>query len=280
GIVADGTGGFYVADALNNTIRRITSAGVVSTVAGGNINEITNLPERGYADGAGRTALFSTGYVVTAGPDGPVLVSNFGALTMALDSSRNLYVADTLNQVIRKITPEGVVTTLAGAAGTSGSVDGTGAAAQFSSPYGVAVDSSGNVFVADAGNNTIRKITPAGVVTTLAGRDGSNAGYADGVGGNARFNNPSGIATDSAGNLYVSDTNNHIIRKIVAASGAVTTVAGSATNKGSSDGIATAARFSGPTGLAVDSSGNLYVADTGNATIRKVAAGGVVSTIA
>ena len=279
GIVADGAGGLYVADALNNTIRRVTSAGVVSTVAGGNVNEITNLPERGYADGAGRNALFSTGFSVTAGTDGPLIVSNYGALTMALDGAGNLYVADTLNHVIRKITSGGVVSTFAGAAGSSGSVDDVGAAAKFSSPYGVAVDPTGNIYVADAGNNTIRKITPGGVVSTFAGRDGSNAGAADGNGTNARFNNPSGLAVDGAGNIYVSDTNNHTVRKITGA-GAVTTLAGFAGAKGSSDGLGLSARFSGPTGISADRTGTLYVADTGNATIRKISPGGSVSTIA
>jgi hypothetical protein len=270
GIVADGAGGFYVADALNNTIRRVSSTAVVTTVAGGNINEITNLPDRGYADGSGRSALFSFGIAETSG---------FGARTMGVDSKGSLYLADTLNYVIRKITADGVVTTLAGSPGNSGSLDGTGAAAQFSVPYGVAVDGSGSVYVADSGNNTIRKITSAGVVTTFAGHDGPNAGSLDGAGTNARFNNPSGVAADSAGNIYVSDTNNHTIRKITSA-GVVSTLVGLAGTKGSSDGIGKSARFSNPTGLSVDSAGNVYVADTGNGTIRKVTPGGVVSTLA
>ena len=270
GMVADGVGGLYVADALNNTIRRVSGAGAVTTVAGGNINEITNLPDRGYADGSGRSALFSFGVTETSG---------VGARTMGLDSKGNLYVADTLNYVIRKMTPEGVVTTLAGSPGNSGSVDGAGAAAQFSSPYGVAVDGGGNVFVADSGNNAIRRITSAGIVTTFAGKAGPNAGNANGNSTDARFNNPSGLATDAAGNLYVSDTNNHTIRKITAA-GLVTTLAGLAGTKGSSDGIGLSARFSSPTGIAVDSAGNIYVADTGNVTIRKVTPTGGVSTLA
>ena len=270
GIVSDGVGGFYVADALNNTIRRVSSTGVVTTVAGGSINEITNLPERGYADGSGRSALFSFGVTETSG---------VGARTMGLDSKGNLYVADTLNYVIRKMTPDGVVTTVAGSPGNSGSVDGTGAAAQFSSPYGVAVDGAGNVFVADSGNNAIRKITSTGVVTTFAGKAGPNAGNSNGNATDARFNNPSGLAADAAGNLYVSDSNNHTIRKITAA-GLVTTLAGLAGSKGSSDGIGLSARFSSPTGIAVDSAGNIYVADTGNVTIRKVTPTGVVSTVA
>lgn len=279
GIVSDGAGGFYVADALNNTIRRITAAGVVTTVAGGNINEISNLPDHGYADGTGRDALFSTGYAVTAGASGPLIAANYGALTMTRDSAGNIYLADTLNHVIRKISPAGVVVTLAGSAGNAGSTDGTGTAASFSSPYGVTSDSSGNIYVADAGNNTIRKITPAGVVTTIAGKDGSNAGSVDGSGTNARFTNPTGITADGAGNLYVSDTNNHTIRKITTA-GNVITYAGKAGFKGASDGLSPSARFSSPSGLAIDSAGNLFVVDTGNNTIREISSGGVVSTVA
>jgi sugar lactone lactonase YvrE len=279
GIVADGAGGFYVADALNNTIRRISAGGVVTTVAGGNINEITNLPDRGYADGTGRDALFSTGYAVTAGADGPIIAANYGTLTMARDSSGNLYMADTLNHVIRKISSSGVVTTLAGSAGNSGSANATGSAAQFSSPFGVGVDSSGNVYVADAGNNLIRKITSAGVVTTVAGKDGSNAGNTDGAGADARFNNPTGLVSDGAGTLYVADTNNQTIRKITSG-GTVTTYAGRAGEKGSSDGLATVASFNNPSGLTLDSAGNLYVVDTGNSTIRKITTNGIVSTVA
>ena len=124
---------------------------------------------------------------------------------MAVDSSGNVYVADTGNDTIRKITPAGVVTTLAGSAGNVGSADGTGSAARFYYPLGVAVDSSGNVYVADTDNYTIRQITPAGVVTTLAGLAG-NSGSADGTGSAARFYYPSGVAVDSTGNVYVADS--------------------------------------------------------------------------
>ena len=279
GLSADGVGGVYVVDSLNNTVRRITASGVVTTIAGGEINEITALPTRGYADGTGRSALFSTGFAVTSSATGPLIAANYGALTMALDSQGNLYAADTLNHVIRKISSAGAVTTLAGSPGTSGSVNGVGGNAQFSSPYGVAVDSAGNVYVADAGNNTLRKITPGGSVSTFAGRDGSNAGNLDGNGADARFNSPSGVTIDRAGNVYVADTNNHTIRKISSA-GTVTTLAGAAGNKGSSDGIGLKARFNGPTGIAVDSAGTVFVADTVNGTIRRITAAGVVSTIA
>ncbi len=276
---ADGVGGIYVVDSLNNTVRRITALGVVTTIAGGEINEITALPTRGYADGTGRSALFSTGFAVTSIANGPLITANYGALTMALDSQGNLYVADTLNHVIRKISSAGAVTTLAGSPGTSGSVNGVGGNAQFSSPYGVAADSAGNVYVADAGNNTLRKITLGGSVSTFAGRDGSNAGDRDGNGADARFISPSGVTIDRAGNVYVADTNNHTIRKISSA-GTVTTLAGAAGSKGSSDGIGLKARFNGPTGIAVDSAGTIFVADTVNRTIRRITAAGVVSTIA
>jgi len=189
-----------------------------------------------------------------------------------------VYVADTFNHTIRKVTPGGVVTTLAGLAGSSGSADGTGSAARFYNPYGVAVDSAGNVYVADTDNCTIRKVTPGGVVTTLAGLAG-NRGSADGTGSAARFYNPFGVAVDSAGTVYVADSRNHTIRKVTPG-GMVTTLAGLATSPGSADGTGSAARFYGPMGVAVDSAGNVYVADSSNYTIRKVTPGGVVTTLA
>jgi hypothetical protein len=158
------------------------------------------------------------------------------------------------------------VTTLAGS-GTAGFADATGAAAQFYFPYGVAVDSSGNLYVADNNNHRIRKIVIAtSEVTTLAG---STQGYTDATGTSAQFNKPWGVATDSSGNLYVADSSNHRIRKIVIATGVVTTLAGSGT-RGFADGTGAEAQFSLPYGVAADSSGNLYVADTSNHRIRKI----------
>ena len=211
----------------------------------------------GYADGSGNVAQFYH-------PGG-----------LAVDSSGTVYVADSANQRIRKITSAGIVTTLAGS-GVAGNADGTGSAAQFYYPNGVAVDSSGTVYVADYTNNRIRKITAAGVVTTLAGS--GVAGYADGIGSAAQFTNPAGMAIDSSGTLYVADTNNHRIRKITAA-GVVTTLAGSGV-AGNADGIGTAAQFNGPFAVIVDSSGTLYVADTNNQRIRKVTSAGAVTTLA
>ena len=253
GIAVDAAGNQYVADTSNSTIRKITPAGAVTTLAGtpGVI---------GSADGTGLAAQFRN-------PQG-----------IAIDTAGNLFVADTGNSIIRKITPAGIVTTLAGAPGMNGSADGSGAAAQFSNPYGIAADTAGNLYVADTINQTIRKITLTGVVTTLAGTAGVT-GSADGTGLAAQFRYPQGIAADTAGNLYVVDTNNSTIRKITPA-GSVTTLAGTPGVSGSADGSGAAAKFSNPSAITSDTTGNLFVADTNNTTIRKITAGGVVTTLA
>ena len=169
----------------------------------------------------------------------------------------------------------GYVTTLAGS-GTAGYADGTGTAAQFNTSYGVAVDASGTIYIADSNNNRIRKITPGGVVTTLAGS--GTASYADGTGTAAQFNDPTGIAVDTSGTVYVADLYNNRIRKITSG-GVVTTLAGSGT-AGSLNGTGTSAQFNNPYGIIVDSSGSVYVADTSNNIIRKITSGGVVTTLA
>ena len=250
GVAVDSAGCVYVADGDNYTVRKVTPAGVVTTLAG-------SANDSGSADGAGNAARFQR-------PE-----------DVAVDSLGNVYVAD--DCTIRKVTPAGVVTTLAGCAQQPGSADGTGSAARFHFPQGLAVDSADNVYVADTVNRTIRKVTPAGVVTTLAGNAGQ-IGSADGTGSAARFNNPCGLAVDRAGNVYVADTENNTIRKVTSA-GLVTTLAGNAGQFGSSDGTGSAARFNNPRGLAVDSAGNVYLADWLNYTIRKVTPAGVVSTI-
>ena len=238
GVAVDSSGTLYVADAGNNRIRKITSAGVVTTLAGSGV--------AGSADGTGIAAQFNN-------PAG-----------VAVDSSGIVYVADQLNHRIRKITPAGVVTTFAG--GVGGFADGTGTAAQFNAPSGVAVDPSGIVYVADYTNHRIRKITSAGVVTTLAGS--GVAGSADGTGTAAQFNRPAGVAVDSSGAVYVAEYTSNRIRAITTA-GVVTMLAGSGV-AGFADGTGTAAQFNGPLGVAVDSSGAVYVGDYGNNRIRKI----------
>lgn len=195
---------------------------------------------------------------------------------IARDSAGNLYVADTGNHRIRKLTPAGVVTTFAGS-GAAGHVDGTGTAAQFNYPWGVAVDVSDNVYVTDSGSHVIRRITPSGVVTTVAGVAGAG-GFQDGPAASALFQNPAGLAVDGSGNIFVADYGNTVIRKI--ASGVVSTLAGQPQEWGAQDGIGAAARFNYPDGVAVDVEGNLYVADSNNHTIRRITPNGQVSTIA
>ena len=257
GVAVDGSGNVFVADCANQTIRKVTSAGVVSTFAG-------RAGSSGNADGTGSNAQFYN-------PKG-----------LAVDSAGNIYVADTGNYTIRKITPAGVVSTFAGRAGSYGSTDGTGSNARFWDPSGVAVDGAGNVYVADTRNCTIRKIAPAGVVSTFAGLAGNGSSF-DGTGSNARFWDPSGVAVDGAGNVYVADTSNHTIRKITP-TGVVSTLAGFAFagvagNDGSADGAGSNAQFYYPSGVALDSAGNVYVADKGNCTIRKITPTGVVNTL-
>ena len=251
-VAVDIVGNVYVSDRGNNTVRKITSAGVVTTLVG--------LPgSAGNEDGMGTAARFNE-------PSG-----------VAVDSAGSLYIADAGNCTIRKVTATGVVTTLAGVAGSAGSEDGTGRAARFNDPCGVAVDSRGILIVADSGNDVVRKVTSAGKVTTVAGLAGS-AGNADGTGSGARFYGPSGVAIDKAGNAYVADRHNFTIRKVTPA-GVVTTVAGLAVNAGSADGAGSEARFNDPMGVAVDAAGSIYVTDTGSSTIRRVAAG-IVRTLA
>ena len=255
GIAVDASGNVYVADSFNNKIRKITSAGIVSTLAGSITNASGNL------DGTGTAATFNS-------PKG-----------VAVDASGNIYVADSFNHKIRKITPAGLVSTFAGS-GSNGSADGTGILATFSYPTGLAIDASGNIYVADQGNDEIRKITAAGVVTTLAGSAGHvYPGSADGIGTAARFDDPSGVAVDASGTVYVADTLNHKIRKITTA-GVVSTLSGSYVSSSIIDGAAMDAKFDNPFGVAVDASGNVYVADSDHHVIRKITTTGMVSTLA
>ncbi len=265
-IVSDSTDSLYVADKLNHVIRKISPLGVVSTLAG-------LAGSTGSTDGTGTSARFNR-------PTG-----------IAIDSTSNLFVTDQVNNTIRKITPAGVVSIFAGAAGISGSVDNTGTQARFNGPAGITIDASGNLYVAESSGHTIRKITAAGAVTTIAGAAGVT-GLVNSTGTAARFNMPLSIAIDSANNLYIGDTGNYVIRKINLATGNVSTFAGEGTANGtpsSGDNIRFltngvykyGAFFSQVTGLAVDQAGCLYASDASNDTVRRIdLATGSVSTIA
>ena len=392
GVAVDAAGNYYVADRDNNAIRKISIAGAVTTLAGTGVF--------GYVDGPGASARFRfpsdvavdaagvvyvadfnnhvirrispTGTVTTVAGNGQTGLTNGAAATatfnfpesLVVDGSGTIYVADTGNHVIRKITAAGAVSTFAGT-GAAGFTDGTGTAASFSRPTGIALDAAGNVYVTDTMNNAVRKISPAGTVSTLAGAtpgtfatgslhgvavdsngnvyvsetnpgtikrispaglvttfvssasglrgpeklaiDASNAlivadrinyqikkvtqsgaittvagvnpvGLTDGFGTAARFNGPHGIVYDAAGNAFVADERNHVIRKITPA-GQVSTIAGSGV-AGLQDGAALKAQFNSPSAIAIDKAGNLYVVETVNNAVRKVSAAGTVTTLA
>jgi sugar lactone lactonase YvrE len=217
-------------------IRKI-AGGIVTTLAGSGF--------AGYADGPGTTARFHY------------------PQSVAVDSAGNVYVCDEYNKRIREVSPSGMVSTLAGN-GTQGFVDGPGTSAEFNNLSDLVADTFGNVYVSD--NNSVREITPTGFVSTIAGN--GTAGNVDGTGTVAQFNNPYGLAFDSIGNLYINDASNERVRKMTSA-GVVTTFAGNGTN-GTLNGPGLSAEFENPAGLALDTIGNLYVADEQNSIIRKI----------
>jgi sugar lactone lactonase YvrE len=266
GIAADSFGNLYVADTANNLIRMITPAGEVSTFAGDTANGLGFPGVTGSNDGP-----------TQCGTSKPCAEFN-GPIGIAVDAGNNVWVSDSGNNTIREISG-GMVTTVAGIVGPGGYQNGPVATAAFFSPEGMAFDAQGNLYIADSSNCAIREITGIGTastaVSTLAGPSGlGQCSYADGgINGSgvslARFNNPTGLAVDSNGNVYVADENNDVIR-LIAPGGNVSTVAGLANAAGSKDGTGTLARFNHPTSVALDGQGNIYVADSENYTIRRI----------
>jgi sugar lactone lactonase YvrE len=336
GVAVDAAGNVYVADSRNNSIRKVTTSGSVSTLAGGSL---------GFADGIGTQAQFSRPTAVAVDTAGTVYVADtangairkitpagvvttltrqaqsaptgvavdksgivyavysgsaygshpvrkitpagmasdlfvptggdgasFNPWGVAVDAAGNVYVTDRFPNRVYRITPEGAGTLLAG--GKSMFDEIFDVPATFSNLRGIAIDAAGNALVADAGNSTIRKVTPSGDVVTLAG----STGLADGTGTAARFSGPTAIAIAPGGDIVVADGGNHAIRRITRA-GVVTTVAGGGA-AGFGDGSGANARFNAPTGVAVDASGNTYVADSRNNVIRRISAAGVVGPFA
>ncbi|GEP46085.1 choice-of-anchor D domain-containing protein [Brevifollis gellanilyticus] len=308
GLVMGSGGVLYVTELQNQVIRKVTSAGVVTTLAG-------KAGVAGPTDGTGEAARFYRPAGMALAADGSLLVADSGSHTLrkvtmagvvttlaglagvngtadgSLANARfrypegiaraadgTLYITDSGNCTIRKITPAGVVSTLAGKAGTYGAVDGTGTMAEFDYPTSLIVRPNGVLWVADYYNGAIRQVTQAGEVTTVMGVMGQWFNV-DGVGTAARLSGPHCMTADAAGTIYITDVGNHNVRKATAVL-MVTTVAGQAENRGSTDGTGTVARFNFPEGISVDAADELIIADTYNRRVRKATQAAAVSTIA
>jgi sugar lactone lactonase YvrE len=249
-VTIDGSGNIYIADFRNNVIRKVDhTSNVISTFAGNGT--------AGYSgnNSAATSAQLNAPY------------------SIAVDASNNIYIADQGNNVIRKVDANGIITTYAGNAISGYNGDGIPAtSAQISNPMGVAVDNSGNVYIADNGNNRIRKVDAStGIISTVAGNGTAGSNGDSGLATSAMLNSPAGVATDASGNVYVADYNNHKIRKVDANTGIISTVAGNGTAGYNGDNnTATLAELNFPTSVAIDASGNIYIADVSNNRIRKV----------
>jgi sugar lactone lactonase YvrE len=317
GIALDGAGNLYIADTYNNRIRKVTPSGVISTVAGNGTSYLSSgkngdggpatsapvgSPYSVAVDSAGNLYIADASYsrirkVTTAGiistvagngtsgfsgDGGPATSAQLGQpMGMAVDIAGTLYIADTFNSRVRMVTPAGIISTIAGTGSMGYNGDGgLATSAQLFLPYGVAVDSLGNLYIADLINLRIRKVTANGIITTVAGNGTSGFGGDGGPAISAQLYLPYGVAVDSAGGLYIADYGNGRIRK-VASDGTINTVAGNGTKGyGGDGGPATIAKLNTPTGVAVDAAGNVYVADYQNGRIRKVSSDGSISTAA
>lgn len=257
-VAIDAAGNVYIADGGNNCIRKVNTGGVITTIAG------------------------IAGFGGYSGDGGAATIAKLsGPVGVALDAAGNLYIAESGNLRIRKVNTSGIISTFAGNGTLGYSGDGAAATlAQLNYPTGVAVDAAGNVYIGDQGNNCIRKVNTGGIISTIAG-NGINGYSGDGAAATlAMLSTPAGVAVDAVGNVYISDLNNQRIRK-VNTSGIITTIAGTGVAGYSGDGnAATLAQVNQPAGIAVDTGGNVYLADFSNNCIRKINTGGIISTIA
>jgi len=309
-LAVDVSGNLYITDPRNHRVRKVNTAGIISTVAGdggdifggdgGPATATSVLPVDIFVDPGGNLYLADASYrvrkvngdgIITTiacngtsgftGDGGPATAASCVPYRVARDSAGNLYVADGSSKRIRKVSAAGIITTVAGrGTGQSSGDGGPATLAELIQPLGVAVDPAGNVYIADEGSNRIRKVNTAGIISTIAGN--GKQGF-DGDGGpatSASLYEPSGVAVDPAGNVYIADAGNLRIRKVDTA-GIITTIAGNGKEGFSGDGgPATSAELSFPVGVAVDPAGNVYIADEGSNRIRKVNTAGIISTIA
>jgi uncharacterized protein (TIGR03437 family) len=312
-VAVDSSGNIYIADTGNSYIREIATDGIINSIAGD--GTIGYSGDGGLATGAGlfqpygisvdsagdvyiaeaadcRVRMIdlkldintiagngSPGFAGDSGPAGAALLNE--PTGVVVDSSGNLYVADSLNGRVRKITPSAAISTVAGNGGYSYSGDGGPAAkAELYQPQAVAVDASGNSYIADSGNHVVRKVAANGTIATIAGNGVAGYGGDGGSGAKAQLNTPTGVAVDNSGNVYIADSGNHRVRR-VASDGSISTFAGNGTAGFAGDGGAAAsAELYTPFGLAVDASGNLYIAELGNSRVRKVSTAGTITTVA
>jgi sugar lactone lactonase YvrE len=257
GVAVDSAGNLFIADRQNHRVRKVTPNGLISTVVG-------------------------TGTAGFRGDGGPAISAQLNLPGyLAVDAADNLFITDYGNQRIRKVSPDGVINTVAGSGSAGFSGDGGAAtSARLNNPACTTVDSLGNLYIADAGNARVRRVTPGGIISTVAGNGSTGFTGDGGPATAARLSYPSGVSADAGGNLYIGDYGNHVVRKVTAG-GAISTVVGTGAPGFSGDGgPALSAQLTYPTGVIADAGGNLYIADYGNHRIRKVVAGGAISTLA